>query len=95
VTNIEYRRRMRHKYQRNKRRRERLMAAGLTEWEAKAIIAADGRAFALRYQARQQAEAAERRAQLAAEEQRYPTQPREAQSVYAVPVPFESSRRRH
>ncbi|HTC73034.1 MAG TPA: hypothetical protein VK655_09105 [Solirubrobacteraceae bacterium] len=89
----------RRNWQRNKRRRERLIADGYTEAEARAIILGDGRALDERVKARTEADEAtldELRAALRKADRRFEVQPDEPQSVRAIPIGgFEPNRRRH
>jgi hypothetical protein len=94
-----YKRKKRRNWKRNKRRRETLIAQGMTPEEAQAIIEADGKRQELAWAARERVEneqdREQRRAIRAELNARYPTQPARPQSVRAVPVAFESNRSRH
>jgi hypothetical protein len=89
----------RRNWVRNKRRRERLIADGYTEDEARAIILRDGAALDERVKARTEADEAaldELRAAKRKADRRFETQPEEPQSVRAIPIGgFETNRRRH
>jgi hypothetical protein len=86
-------------YRRNLRRRALLVSLGFTEEEARWIVWRDGKMVDELRKQRDQEDARrvrELRAAIRAEEAaRYPTQPKQAQSVRAVPVAFETNRRRH
>lgn len=99
MSSTERNRRKRRAWQRNVRRRERLIAEGYTEQEARAIIREDGAALDARVKARDAADAAELRSVLdamRAADRQFEVQSDEAQSVHAIPIGgFETNRRRH
>jgi nitrate reductase cytochrome c-type subunit len=81
-----------HNHARNRNVRERLMAQGYTEEQARAIIIADGmKANQLHNQQVNEV----RRAHQERDEKLYPRQPLEPHSVQAIPVAFEANRSRH
>jgi hypothetical protein len=92
----EYKRKKRRNWQRNKRRKERLIAQGFTPERAQEIIDATGTAVEELHIARARADAAELQSLRDAERKRYPVQPSEPQSVRDIPTgAFETNRRRH
>jgi hypothetical protein len=97
VTN--HRQRSNRNYRRNLRRRALLVSLGFTEDEAKRIVSRDGKQIDELWRERERAaneQTRELRAALKRDENaRYPVQPRNPQSVHAIPVAFESSRRKH